>query len=543
MIATSLLLFLLFVTILSFPKTGAFVTPLHSSSKTQQFVLQAHSEKEWDLNVAIVGAGPSGLLLAHKLLQSNIPVANIDVFESRADPRDLQKQQGSRAYALGLGIRGRSAIRTVDEELWAAVKERGFECERFRLHLSQKLNVKLRDREEGVEPSVLIYQTDLCSGLLDELETRSSDSSQCTVNVHYETFIKQVDLANAIMETKEQKKGPYDLIVGCDGANSIVRDALDKYSPPNTFQFTQRRLLPGCFKVARCEKMPPLLDQNSVALVLPESKALGVTAFVEPTVNGGCCILFAGKLSDASKSEAEGEEEEGQTGVNFNSLLFPDPNLSDGDIHSDGGLTKEMIFEQFPLLEGTPGMDDAVHQLLNQRTSVADSVKCNIYNAPSTITPTAICGDAAHATGGVSGQGCNSALIDAAVLVDCLIENYHPTKNDDNIVATKKAMLHQSLQSYSNKQVPQGLALYDLSFGNDGKILPIFRNIKAMLSNVIDTIFGGRWFGIGKKPLQTLLASSLDSFTYIRRDRQNYFVDEFPSDEEFVKQLESVYDV
>ena len=171
MIATSLLLFI-FVTTLSFPKTGAFVTPLHSSSKTQQFVLQAHSEKEWDLNVAIVGAGPSGLLLAHKLLRSNIPVANIDVFESRADPRDLQKQQGSRAYALGLGIRGRSAIRTVDEELWAAVKERGFECERFRLHLSQKLNVKLRDREEGVEPSVLIYQTDLCSGLLDELETR-----------------------------------------------------------------------------------------------------------------------------------------------------------------------------------------------------------------------------------------------------------------------------------------------------------------------------------------------------------------------------------
>ena len=96
------------------------------------------------------------------------------MFESRADPRDLQKQQGSRAYALGLGIRGRSAIRTVDEELWAAVKMRGFECEQFRLHLSQKLNVKLRDREEGVEPSVLIYQTDLCSGLLDELEIRSS---------------------------------------------------------------------------------------------------------------------------------------------------------------------------------------------------------------------------------------------------------------------------------------------------------------------------------------------------------------------------------
>eukprot|EP00574_Skeletonema_japonicum_P000223 CAMPEP_0201740600 /NCGR_PEP_ID=MMETSP0593-20130828/46388_1 /ASSEMBLY_ACC=CAM_ASM_000672 /TAXON_ID=267983 /ORGANISM="Skeletonema japonicum, Strain CCMP2506" /LENGTH=533 /DNA_ID=CAMNT_0048234919 /DNA_START=104 /DNA_END=1702 /DNA_ORIENTATION=- len=533
MISTALLLFLSVTSVL-FPRTGAFVTPLHSSSKTQQYsVLHAHSGKDWDLNVAIVGAGPSGLLLAHKLLQSNVPVANIDVFESRSDPRDLQKQQGSRAYALGLGIRGRSAIRTVDEELWAAVKKRGFECERFRLHFSQKLNVKLRDREDGVEPSVLIYQTDLCSGLLDELETRSLDKPQCTVKVHYETFIKEVDLANAIMETKEQKKGPYDLIVGCDGANSIVRGALNKYSPPNTFQFTQRRLLPGCFKVARCEKMPPLLDQNSVALVLPESKALGVTAFVEPTVEGGCCILFAGKLNDASKSEEGGEE---QTGDDFNSLLFPDPNVNDGDIRSDAALTAEMIFEQFPLLDGTPGMDDAVNQLLKQRTSVADSVKCNIYNSPSTIAPTALCGDAAHATGGVSGQGCNSALIDAAVLVDCLNENYHPLENDENNALTKKALLHQSLQSYSNKQVPEGLALYDLSFGNDGKTLPIFRNLRATFSNAIDTLFGGR-LGIGKKPLRTLLASSLDSFTEIRRDRQKYFVDEFPTDEEFGNQL------
>ncbi|KAL7495725.1 hypothetical protein ACHAWT_004021 [Skeletonema menzelii] len=546
MISTSSLLFL-FVTVVLLPTTGAFVTPRHASSKTQRYyhALQTHSEKEFDLNVAIVGAGPSGLLLAHKLLQSNIPVANIDVFESRSDPRDIKKQQGSRAYALGLGIRGRSAIRTVDEELWAAVKKRGFECERFRLHFTQKLNVKLRDREEGVEPSVLIYQTDLCSGLLDELEIRSSESSKCTVKVHYDTFIKQVDLANAILETNEHKKGSYDLIVGCDGANSIVRGALEKYSPPNTFQFTQRRLLPGCFKVCRLTSMPPLLDQNSVALILPESKALGVTAFVEPTVSGGCCILFAGKLSDNSQLDApdasKSEEGEEQAGINLNSLLFPDPNLSDRDIHSDAGLTKEMILAQFPLLEGTPGMEDAVQQLLNQRTSVADSVKCNIYNSPSSITPTALCGDAAHATGGVSGQGCNSALIDAAVLVDCLIENYQPRTNVENIVGTKKAMLHQSLQSYSNKQVPEGLALYDLSFGNDGKTLPIFRNIRAMLSNVIDTIFGGR-FAIGKKPLQTLLASSLDSFTDIRRDRQKYFVEEFPTDEEFDRQLRSVYD-
>ena len=527
---SSLLQLLLVVTLLS--KTSAFVSP---PPKTQHLHLQAQTlGNEWDLNIGIVGAGPSGLLLAHKLLQSkNIPIANIDVFESRSDPRDAQKQQGSRAYALGLGIRGRSAIRTVDEDLWLAVKSKGFECERFRLHINEKFNIKLRDSLDGVEPSVLIYQTDLCSGLLDELELRS-ESSSSSCKVHYDTSIKKVDLANAVLETSEEKKG-YDLIVGCDGANSIVRNSIHEYSPPNTFQFTQRKLLPGCFKVARCKEMPPLLDPNSVALVFPSSQAVGVTAFVEPTRDGGCCILFAGKLSVASESEEDGD---GQAEINFSSLLFPDPNNSDE--RSNVELSAGMIFEQFPLLNGTVGMDEAVQQLLNQRTNIADSVKCNIYNSPSTIVPTALCGDAAHATGGVSGQGCNSALIDAAVLVDCLDENYRAVESDDNIAATKKAMLHLSLQSYSNKQVPEGLALYDLSFGNDGKTLPIFRNIKTMLSNALDTIFGGR-FGIGKKPLQTLLASSLDSFTDIRREREKYYVDEFPTNEEFRKQLDNVY--
>ena len=69
-----------------------------------------------------------------------------------------------------------------------------------------------------------------------------------------------------------------------------------------------------------------------------------------------------------------------------------------------------------------------------------------------------------------------------------------------------------------------------------------YENAKIFEPNVIDTLFGGR-VGIGKKPLQTLLASSLDSFTDIRRDRQKYYVEEFPTDEEFDRQLGSVYDV
>jgi hypothetical protein len=104
----------------------------------------------------------------------------------------------------------------------------------------------------------------------------------------------------------------------------------------------------------------------------------------------------------------------------------------------------------------------------------------------------------------------------------------------------KRALLHQSVSSYSKRAVPEGLALYDLSFGNDGKKLPIFRNIQSILSNIVDTLFRGK-LGIGKRTLQTLLSSSLISFAEIRRDRKNMYVENFPSDVDFQLDLDRVY--
>jgi len=477
------------------------------------------------------------------------------VYEYRSDPRDARQKSGpGRAYALGLGIRGRTAIRSVDEGLWTAVKDRGFECERFRLHFNSKLGIKLRDAEDGVEPSVLIYQTDLCAALLDELDRRQIGN----VSVHFDSRIDDVDLASSTISLADDgagggvghaQKGPYDLIVGCDGANSIVRNALRAHSPPNTFSFTQRKLLPGCFKVARAEEFPPLLDPASVALILPEKKSLGITAFVEPTVGGGACLLFAGRLTDAgNETTTTAKSPDIDGAADLGPILFPRPDAAVEGVaprsSSDVATITKLVVDQFPLLEGTTGLDGIVRQLLTQRASVADSVKCNIYNSGPDATPAAICGDAAHATGGVSGQGANSALADSAALADCLVRCYAPADadcpGDDGGRDAKRAMLYRSVYSYSQRMVPEGLALYDLSFGNDGKTLPIFRNVRSMLSNAVDGVFGGK-FGIGKKPLQTLLASSLTSFVDIRRDRKDMYVDDFPSDEAFQLELDRVY--
>ena len=354
-----------------------------------------------------------------------MPLSGIDVYENRSDPRDARQKSGTgRAYALGLGIRGRTAIRSVDEGLWTAVRDRGFECERFRLHFNSKFGIKLRDAEDGVEPSVLIYQTDLCAALLDELDRRQIGN----VRVYFDSRIADVDLASSTISLADDgaggvvgdaQRGPYDLIVGCDGANSVVRNALRAHSPPNTFSFTQRKLLPGCFKVARAEEFPPLLDPSSVALIMPEKKSLGITAFIEPTIGGGACLLFAGRLTDAGNettTTAKPPDIDGKA-ADLCPILFPRTDATVGGVatrsSSDVDTIAKLVVDQFPLLEGTTGLDGVVLQLLTQRTSVADSVRCNVYNSgPDAPTPAAICGDAAHATGGVSGQGANSAASD-----------------------------------------------------------------------------------------------------------------------------------
>lgn len=493
------------------PSSHGRVAPATPSSSLLLSSVSSTSNDE--LNVAIIGAGPSGLLLAHRLISSSFPVSTIDIYESRSDPRKASNLDG-RAYALGLGIRGRTAIKSVDEKLWQSVKSRGFECDRFRLHINDKLNIKLRDTEAGVEPSVLIYQTDLCGALLEELDERSETIS-VDLNVHFDKDVSHVNLTSSQIVVGDNPVNKiYDLVIGSDGANSVVRAAVETYSPP--FTATQRKL-PGFFKVARVDKMPPKLDPTSVALILPKKGA--VTAFVEPTVGGGGCILFAGR---SIKAPAVGEE------IDIGSALFGD------NISVTADQVEAMVTETYPLLEDTPGLSEAVKTLISQRNGVADSVKCNIYHSKLSTTPTAIIGDAAHATGGVSGQGCNSALLDAMVLSDCLAE-YNSSSD-----SSKEMKLHNCLQSYSTKQVPEGLALYDLSFGNDGKTLPIFRSIASILSTAIDSLFRGRW-GIGKKPLQTLLASSKRSFVDIRREREKYFVEDFPNDAELRENLTTIY--
>ena len=113
----------------------------------------------------------------------------------------------------------------------------------------------------------------------------------------------------------------------------------------------------------------------------------------------------------------------------------------------------------------------------------------------------------------------NSALQDCVALADCIGNN--------------RSDLAQALLSYSERQVPEAKALYDLSFG------PKPKGFKALLwafRTVRDTVFRGR-FGIGKAPLQARLTTTMTPFSEIRRESDGLYAEQFPSGQEIQQRL------
>lgn len=434
------------------------------------------------LRAAVVGAGPSGLLLAHRLLSAG---ARVDLFEGRSDPRAAGASLGGRAYALGLGVRGRTAIRTSGDELWAKVEANGFKSERFKLHLSPSLVLDLRTPEDnrGLEPSLLVYQSDICAAMLDALDAHRG-AADGRLRMNFGTNVTSVDAARGSIQASGESiagAAEYDLIAGCDGVNSAVRASIAAACPG--FQ-AEGTVLPGSLKVLRFPRMPEALDATAVHAM---PGANGTSMFVEPTANGACAL------------------------VNWPA----DAPASLGDL-SDPSEVLETLRDRFPLLADvlTP---DVARQFVEQAPTQASTMRCNTYHFGKAV----LLGDAAHSTGGVSGQGCNSALQDSAFLADEL--------------EAQGGDVRQALRAYSHSRVPEGQALLDLSLGPPEAAGPLKRGLYRF-SELVGSVLSR--FGLGGN-LQQVLSVSLTPFAEIRRERDFYFGD-FPSDAQFRETIASL---
>jgi kynurenine 3-monooxygenase len=446
------------------------------------------------VRTAIVGGGASGLLLAHRLLDEG---ATVSLFESRADPRHSNSLEG-RAYALGLGLRGRTALRTVDERLWKDVAASGFASDRFTLHLPFG-SFDLRKPDPAQEPSILIYQTALCSAMLSSLEERHAASGRLFMN--FGCRVETVDArTGAVCVAPLVGSAPaietFDLVCGCDGVNSAVRAAVAEQSLAFNAELTT---LPGSLKVLRLDAMPSTLTPDAVHLV---PGAGGMAAFLEPTANGACALISWQTPTGRSDGHSD---------------------AIDPGALTDADETRRFLASSFPLISIALNQTDVGAQFVAQRISRASTVRCNTYHFGQVV----LLGDAAHSTGGASGQGCNSALADAAALATMLTEARARRRTQT------PAAVAAALARYSRERLPEGHALLDLSVGPSRALSPLSR-LLGVLGTLKDTLLFK--LGVGEPPLQTLLTTSLKSFAQIRREREwNY--GPFPTDAEFDAQI------
>ena len=121
----------------------------------------------------------------------------------------------------------------------------------------------------------------------------------------------------------------------------------------------------------------------------------------------------------------------------------------------------------------------------------------------------------------------NSALMDAAVLAECIKQN--------------PSSFEEALLSYSKQQVPEGKALYDLSFGPKPK--KITTRIKYIYQTIRNTLFRGKILGIGQPPLQTRLTTDLVPFAEIRQEQDEFYETPFLTQQEFNILLDDLHKI
>ena len=85
---------------------------------------------------------------------------------------------------------------------------------------------------EIVEPSVLIYQTDVCAALADGLEERYGRDAGGRVQINFDTRVSEADVKGGYLSIQTEKLGsetttvgPFDFVAGCGEEPGASRGA------------------------------------------------------------------------------------------------------------------------------------------------------------------------------------------------------------------------------------------------------------------------------------------------------------------------------
>lgn len=420
--------------------------------------------------IVIVGAGASGLLFAHYLLHRGDKY-QVEIYELRDDPRVVPFSK-SRTFPIALNQRGMNAINQISG-LLTALKACSVEIKRTISHQANgKQQVISRKK-----PSIGVNRNQLTIVLLEQLIKKFDDSR---LKIHFNCECKQVDFTNKQAQFQDKDKSfnvEYDLLIGADGVNSIVREQMLSIEAL-TYEQT---IYPNQYKSI-------FLSFCNEDYVNKFQGKFQVGELHTWRIEDGTTILLLCQ-PDAI------------TGV----IYFPSKKNQVANLSSTQELMQFLTLE-FPQVAPLMSKEEAL-EFISRPVSSVKTIRCSSYHYGDSVL---IIGDAAHAISPSLGQGCNAALEDTLILNELLdeygdnfaqvLEQFSLRRKDDayavaemsefGFPSSKKLMiqfiLRERFQQILHKLFPQRCkpSMINMLVESTIPYVEIYNSNKAWLSHV-----------------------------------------------------------